>query len=353
MSIVHISPLAHSEVTDYLREKGHIIVFPEKNEGIDPAVALHPDLQLCRLGAGPDALMARPAHLPAGAYPKDAAMCAVIMGNYLIHRPDITDISIKAALPDAVTVPVAQGYTRCSCAVVDDAALITADRGVISALEAVREITVLPVRPGGVELPGYPEGFLGGACGRVGNEVIWNGDLSRHPDGEWIRRFIEQRGLTVADFPGLPLLDVGGILEESFGHGEKLELSCGALVCRGKPGSREYLTVKHNAGHWAFPKGHIERGETERQCAVREIREETGILTEIRSDFRAVQEFSPKKGVWKRVVYFLAEAVGGNKRAQQEEVSHVCWLDVKEAMRRLTYESDRRLLRQAEEYDRQ
>lgn len=350
MSIIHISPMAHEQVIEYLRGKGHIIVFPEKNVKIDPAVALHPDLQLCRLGAGPDAKVVRPVRLPSGEYPGDAAMCAVCMGNYLIHRPDITDTSVTNALPSAERIPVAQGYTRCSCAVVDDSSLITADRGIIAALKPVSAIDVLPVQKGSVELPGYSEGFLGGACGRVGNEIIWNGDLSRHPDAEKIRHFVEQKGLLSVDFPGLPLVDIGGIMEETFGHGEKLELSCGALVCRKTSEGRQYLMVKHNAGHWAFPKGHIERGETERQCAVREIREETGIVSEIRSEFRAVREFSPKKGVWKRVVYFLAEAVGGSERAQQEEVSSVKWLSAEEVLRRLTYESDRELLRQAEAY---
>ena len=58
----------------------------------------------------------------------------------------------------------------------------------------------------------------------------------------------------------------------------KYEKSCGALCFAPGPGPTRVLMVKHVAGgHWAFPKGHVEKGETEEQTAVREVLEETGI----------------------------------------------------------------------------
>ena len=38
-----------------------------------------------------------------------------------------------------------------------------------------------------------------------------------------------------------------------------------------------YLLARHNGGHWSFPKGHVEKNETEKETALREIREETGL----------------------------------------------------------------------------
>ncbi len=51
--------------------------------------------------------------------------------------------------------------------------------------------------------------------------------------------------------------------------------SCGVLVVRGEP-IREFLLMKH-ADRWDLPKGHVDPGETDIQCALRELEEETGI----------------------------------------------------------------------------
>ena len=44
-----------------------------------------------------------------------------------------------------------------------------------------------------------------------------------------------------------------------------------------KTGEQEFLLVQHQAGHWGFPKGHLEPGETPVQAAGRELAEETGL----------------------------------------------------------------------------
>jgi 8-oxo-dGTP pyrophosphatase MutT (NUDIX family) len=51
--------------------------------------------------------------------------------------------------------------------------------------------------------------------------------------------------------------------------------SCGVLIIRGDP-IREFLLMRHS-DRWDLPKGHVDPGETEMQCALRELREETGI----------------------------------------------------------------------------
>ena len=53
----------------------------------------------------------------------------------------------------------------------------------------------------------------------------------------------------------------------------KLEKSCGAVVWQEDPAGRpQVLLIRHQNGeHWAFPKGHVEKGETEADTARREI----------------------------------------------------------------------------------
>ncbi len=54
--------------------------------------------------------------------------------------------------------------------------------------------------------------------------------------------------------------------------------SCGFLILRGNP-PREFLLMRH-ADRWDLPKGHVDPGETEMQCALRELQEETGIIAD-------------------------------------------------------------------------
>lgn len=63
--------------------------------------------------------------------------------------------------------------------------------------------------------------------------------------------------------------------------------SCGVLVMRDKP-QREFLLLRHPK-RWDLPKGHLDPGENDLQCAMRELWEETGITEEdirIDPDFR-------------------------------------------------------------------
>lgn len=55
----------------------------------------------------------------------------------------------------------------------------------------------------------------------------------------------------------------------------KIARSCGFLIVRGEPIS-EFLLMKHKS-RWDLPKGHVDPGETDLECALRELEEETGI----------------------------------------------------------------------------
>lgn len=121
----------------------------------------------------------------------------------------------------------------------------------------------------------------------------------------------------------------------------KYEKSCGAVVFDGN----KVLIIQQVKGHWGFPKGHVEDGETEVQTAVREIKEETNLDVEIDETKRFVEHYSPEEGIEKDVVFFIAKKIGGEIKVQEEEVKDTKWLTPREAMDRLTYESSKNILR--------
>ena len=121
----------------------------------------------------------------------------------------------------------------------------------------------------------------------------------------------------------------------------KQEKSCGAIVINK---NNKILLVHHNVGHWDFPKGHVEEGETEEQTAIREVKEETNIDIIINNKYRYTTSYSPKENVMKEVVYFLAQNIDEDKKPQLEEVSEVKWFTLEEAMNTITYENSKEIL---------
>ena len=120
----------------------------------------------------------------------------------------------------------------------------------------------------------------------------------------------------------------------------KYEKSCGAVVFDGD----KVLVIQQVKGHWGFPKGHVEPGETEVETALREIKEETNLDVEINDKYRYVEHYSPEEGIEKDVVFFIAEKTGGEIKVQEEEVLSTEWLLPKDALERVTYDSSKRIL---------
>jgi len=121
----------------------------------------------------------------------------------------------------------------------------------------------------------------------------------------------------------------------------KQEKSCGCIVINDK---NEVLLIHHNAGHWDFPKGHVEEGETDVQTAIREVKEETNIDVEVNEKYRYTTEYSQKEDVMKEVVYFLAKNVSDDKEEQIEEVSEVKWFKIEDAIEKITYDTSKEIL---------
>ena len=133
---------------------------------------------------------------------------------------------------------------------------------------------------------------------------------------------------------------------------EKQEKSCGTIVVKTAGNDKKILIIRNkNGGHWSFPKGHVEKGESEYQTALRETKEETGLDVEIRRYVEPVSvKYSPKKGVWKEVLYFVADYKGGEVSVQQEEVSDYKWLSFYDAAKQITFDNEANALLDMREY---
>ncbi len=128
------------------------------------------------------------------------------------------------------------------------------------------------------------------------------------------------------------------------------EKSCGAAVFIRRDGKPMYLIETMRQGHHSLCKGHVEGSETELETARREILEETALSVRFIDGFRKTISYSPYAGCIKEVVFFLAEAADEKATAQPSEVSFIRFLPLPDALKALTYEDDRRILRAADAF---
>jgi len=130
------------------------------------------------------------------------------------------------------------------------------------------------------------------------------------------------------------------------------ERSAGAVVYR-KAGDGRLFLLLQNAGRWDFPKGGMEKGETEVQTVVREVEEETGIKDlKMVPGFRKVIEYFYRrdgKNIHKQVVYLL-----GITREEQVKISFehqgFGWFPYGEALERASYDNSKVTLKEAEKF---
>ncbi len=211
---VYLSCDAPEAVFRYFRARGHEVKKAEKSEVVCGAVSSHPDIYMCRDDVRGITIHGD-IHKIGRDYPKNTRYCAVILEKYLICNLKHTAAEILRYADNLhlEKIHVNQGYTKCSCAVVDGRSIITSDEGIFKKLRGY-DIDVLKITEGHVLLPGYDYGFIGGASGRVCDEMVFCGDLRAHPDFERICEFIEERGVKVKWFEGVPLTDIGSIIAE-------------------------------------------------------------------------------------------------------------------------------------------
>lgn len=130
------------------------------------------------------------------------------------------------------------------------------------------------------------------------------------------------------------------------------EYSAGVIVFKREKKGIKYLLIRSCSGVYGFPKGHIEKGESEIEAAVRELFEETGIHARLVEGFVKRDEYPLPflKNTSKRVVYFLGEYESGIPTPQEKETSGVYFLNFDEATRRLYFPNLKEILAQARDY---
>lgn len=128
------------------------------------------------------------------------------------------------------------------------------------------------------------------------------------------------------------------------------EKSSGMIVYREGGNTLQFLFLKRREGFLDFPKGHIEKGETEVDSAIRETREETGLELNPDTSFRYNQEyFYTLRGetVKKRVIMFLGRCRENCDVEISWEHEGFQWLTYDDAMKQLSFKNQKEMLTKA------
>lgn len=118
------------------------------------------------------------------------------------------------------------------------------------------------------------------------------------------------------------------------------EKSCGVIPLRKNRGKWEVLLVQLHAGHWGFPKGHVEEGESSEMTARRELKEETGLVFQnfLTSDFLTEEyQFQRNNKVTSKLVIYYLAMVSGNPVIQQKEIKDSKWVPLSEVINYFTF----------------
>ena len=136
----------------------------------------------------------------------------------------------------------------------------------------------------------------------------------------------------------------------------KKQVSAGGVVFR-RRGRRTEVTLiaTGEEERWQLPKGLVGRGESPEEAALREVREETGLLCETVAPLGTIEYWYFSKGgrrrvrFHKNVHFFLMRYRSGDVKDHDDEVNEARWVKLDEAVEMLAFKSERKILEQARE----
>ena len=200
---------------------------------VQKAISCHPDIFLNHIGGNvmvhapmtnPDilqilsdcgfALVMGETELTAG-YPGDIAYNAAVAGAFYFHNLKYTDPVLRRELEKQGYEPVniAQGYSKCSIAIVDEKSIITGDKGIAKVAEK-KGFEVLLLEAGqNIVLPGIGQGFIGGSSGMLGkNTWAVTGNAENLASYQVIVEFLEKKKIRILSLSQAQVVDTGSIL---------------------------------------------------------------------------------------------------------------------------------------------
>jgi len=138
----------------------------------------------------------------------------------------------------------------------------------------------------------------------------------------------------------------------------KQDRSYGVIpIFQTEDGKNLYCLVKHALGHWAFPKGHQDKGETNEETALRELKEETGIENaelDLGKVFYERYTFEIDDVKYEKVVEFYLGRVGSMEGDTQDNFKHeiheIAWKTYEESIELLTYPETKCVLEEVNRY---
>ena len=149
---------------------------------------------------------------PGKNYPENILLNCLYHNNKLYGKLSATDSSVREYCREnnIETVNVNQGYTRCSTLVVNDKAVITADKSIEKGMKN-NGVEVLLISAGKIVLEGFDYGFIGGASFSDNNTIYFFGDITKHPDYNKIKEFTSKHNSIIEILcKTQPLTDIGG-----------------------------------------------------------------------------------------------------------------------------------------------
>lgn len=210
--LVLIDHRVHRDVIKYLTNKNIIPVETITCNELYEAVQGHPDMVLHHLG-GKDIVIAPNVidyykvkleaygfHVITGNtylkrnYPNNIAYNVCRVGNFIIHNFKYTDEVLLNYFEEQnyTKIHVAQGYSKCSVAVIHDKAIITSDIAIHKEVTKFG-IDSLLISPGDIILPKLNYGFIGGTCGYLSNkDLAFFGDPRFHKEFDKISNFLKK-----------------------------------------------------------------------------------------------------------------------------------------------------------------
>ena len=129
------------------------------------------------------------------------------------------------------------------------------------------------------------------------------------------------------------------------------ETSAGIVLFRKEGPKNLFLLLYYPSGHWDFVKGKMEKDETIHETAIRETKEETGIIdVKFLDNFEEWIEYNFQyqgELVHKKVVFFLAETNTKDVQISHEHLDYT-WMDYNTAMEKTTFDNAKTVLTKAQ-----